>query len=401
MQTTSSSFSQSSQEEKMKEMVIAFQNSNFKKAEYLAHDLLISNRYNSKANLIAALCLYKKSMHNLFEDFRTISRGIVNGGFNRRFLRWTMTDNEKKLDEVELYLSRSAMDKNISLELNLAELRVDWNRNGRIDERDMLLFQIEKDANGRTIPENDPRRKPTFRFDHGDIYWARAFVAFQRSFINLLIAYDYPKMSLNEIERALGRRKDAPTVLTFKLRDKNIVHKAKQLILDGLSYADKSRELYLEETDDDREWLPNPRQKNHPMPLPVDEQLYETWKVIIRDLQNLVNGKEGLSLAELLTLGYKKKWWEGKKLPGGYINIGKLLNEPADIVLDLKEIDKLLDEKNPGESFEKVFKLVLGDKFTMEMKKSPIISQFRRMKQEVEGGKESFERKLRYLFWLN
>ena len=38
---------------------------------------------------------------------------------------------------------------------------------------------------------------------------------------------------------------------------------------------------YLAETDDDREWVPNPKQQSHPMPLPVDAArigaLERTW----------------------------------------------------------------------------------------------------------------------------
>jgi hypothetical protein len=36
-----------------------------------------------------------------------------------------------------------------------------------------------------------------------------------------------------------------------------------------------------------------------------------------------------------------------------------------------------------------------------KMKPSPLIGRLSRMKNEVEHGKESAERKLRYLFWLN
>ncbi len=54
--------------------------------------------------------------------------------------------------------------------------------------------------------------------------------------------------------------------------------------------------------DDEREWLPNPRQKNHPLPLPVDEVLYQTWEQVTEDIRRLVQGKDGLNVEHLAQL---------------------------------------------------------------------------------------------------
>jgi hypothetical protein len=158
---------------------------------------------------------------------------------------------------------------------------------------------------------------------------------------------------------------------------------------------DGCRKAYLAETDDEREWLPNPRQKNHPLPLPVDDELYRTWELLVGDLRRLVSGEEGLSVVELAQLGDHQ--WENP--PQGFLDLGGMLAKPKDITLDLTAIDSRHDDfdRRP----EPLLRDVFGSAYRTTMKPSPIIGRLSRMKKEVEHGKESAERKLRYLLWLN
>ena len=256
------------------------------------------------------------------------------------------------------------------------------------------FFQIEVDADGHELPAQDPRRKPTFRFDAGDAHWARAMVLFQHAILNIVMAYDF-----SAIERfVLSEFRDMPEAFTLRLADKDRIKQAKAIILDGLAAAERSRQLYLAETDDASEWVPNPKQRNHPLPLPVDDALYQTWGKILGDLVRLVQGQEGLGIAELAQLG-DHTW---KKPPQGYLDIGKLLDQPADIVVHGRTLEGLgeLRSEDPAPA-EKVLRELFGDKYRPAMKPSPLLRRLGRMKAEIERGHESFERKLRYLLWLN
>ena len=113
----------------------------------------------------------EKINHQLFIDGRTLAAGIATGGINQRYLQSTFAEAEADLAGVEADLAVAARHPGIGLELCLACWEIDWNRNGRVDERDRLLFQIEQDERGEEIHEGDPRRKPTFRFDDGDVAW--------------------------------------------------------------------------------------------------------------------------------------------------------------------------------------------------------------------------------------
>ena len=109
-----------------------------------------------------------------------------------------------------------------------------------------------------------------------------------------------------------------------------------------------------------------------------------------------MKGEEGISVAEAAQLGDHQ--WENP--PGGFINIKKLLDNPGDIVIRLDNVDALEGDRSK-ENAEKVLKDIFGEKYMPQMKPTPLLKRLSRMKQEMEKGEESLERKLRYLLWLN
>ena len=368
----------------------------FEQAEKEAAKLVKQDERNAYGRLVRAITRYKKAMHQFSQDARTMIFSVIRGNINHRYLRSSLDQMREALTAVDADLAAS-QQRDIYLELCLACWKVDWNHNGRIDRRDSMVFQIEVGADGKELPRDDPRRKPVFRFDVGDVAWARAFVNFQRAFFELLTAYKWTE--LDKLAFGLLRNRP-PQEVVIRMADPQRVKQAKRFILAGLGFADAARKAYLAETDDDREWLPNPRQKNHPMPLPVDDALYETWKLLVGDLTRLVRGDEGLSVEALAQLGDHK--WQVP--PKGFIDVGRMLDKPRDIVLRIKEILPLMKAGKEGQqasNIEALLRNVLGDYYAQDMKASPITGRFERMKQEVKRGKESLQRKLRYLFWLN
>lgn len=342
-----------------------------------------------QAALVRAITRYERAMKQASKDLRTvIIGGAMAGGLNQRYLKSALSELNAELDAVEGDLALASEDPEISLDLCLACWEKDWNGDGRLDSRDRLLFQIEQDASGRPIPEDDPRRKPTFRFDLGDVYWARAFVAFQRAAIDVVLAYDF-----SELDRLLDERGTRPRRLRLRLVQPERMRSARAHVLRGLGHSDQSRRAYLRERDDDREWVPNPSQKSHPLPLPVDGALYATWEGVVGDLERLVRGQEGLSVRELAQLGDHR--WESP--PGGFIDVGGLFGAPRDVVLDLD----LLERAERKRDVEAALGSLLGANYRRQMKPSPLPSRLSRMKGEVDRGEESLERKLRYLFWIN
>jgi hypothetical protein len=364
----------------------------FAEALLRADAVLADYPASSRAAAVRAVAHYQTAMHTiLIEGGAVVDSAGHDGRFDHGRMRSALNALDQALGAVEADLAIAAADPQFFLELCLACWERDWNHSGEIDDRDRLLFQIEVDAGGRPIPEGDPRRRPTFRFDRGDVHWAQAMVAFQRAALSLVLAYRW-----TELDRILSimHSSELP-VITIRLASRERMAAARAALLRGLEYAEKSRLAYLAEVDDDREWVPNPRQTSHPLPLPVDQALYDTWGGVLRDLRGLVTGSAALSVAELADLGDHK--WDNP--PGGYILLGAMLSEPGDIVFDLPALSR--SEAIAAAGVEAMLRLLLGDYYVPRAEPTPLIRRLARMKREVERSEESLERKLRYLFWLN
>ena len=86
--------------------------------------------------------------------------------------------------------------------------------------------------------------------------------------------------------------------------------------------------------------------------------------------------------------------WENP--PRGFIDVGRLLSDPSDIVIPLKHASKAVQEAS-----EEALRSLFGRTYVPTMRPTPMLRRLARMKAEVDRGHESLRRKLRYLFWLN
>jgi hypothetical protein len=366
--------------------IAALRVADFPRASWESSQVLRGDRTNAVAAAVRALATYQAAGHRLRGELVDIvERGISVAGptkLDHARGRKAWRDFARALAKVEADLAIAASDPGFALELCLACWEHDWNASGAVDDGDRRLFQIEHDRAGDVLPEGDPRRTPTFRFDAGDIYWARAMVAFQRAVAELILAYRW-----EQIDRLFATEE---TRIVIELADRGRVARARELIRAGLAFSDRSRELYLAETDDDREWVPSPRQQDHAVPLELDAAMYATWAAVTRDLRALVDGREGLPLAEA----------GGGDVRGmtGILDVGRLFDHPQDLVIDMPRI--VADD--PG--VDPVARLVegaFGHAIVHQMPISPLAGRLRRMAAEIDRGEDTFSRKLSYFLWIN
>ena len=73
-----------------------------------------------------------------------------------------------------------------------------------------------------------------------------------------------------------------------------------------------------------------------------------------------------------------------------------MLSHPRDISLSEREV-----RAERTSNIATMLSTLLGDSYVHEMKPSPLPKRLSRMKGEIDAHEEEFERKLRYLFWLN
>lgn len=294
------------------------------------------------------------------------------------------------LDTVQGHLAAASKDPAFTLDLCIACMAVDDSTYLPVPPG---LFDLERDRAGKPLPEGDPRRRPTYRFDHGDLAWAKAMVSYQQALVNIALAYDWKFID------ELMKDDDTARKMTIKLIEPARVAKAREQLLGGLVASAEARAEFLAETDDEREWVPNPKQKSYASPLPVDAKLYKTWESILGDIQALVAGKTGLSFEAI------GKLVGVKGAPKGFIDLGAMLSTPKDIVWDLGALDRLEREKNAGKRVQlatTLFKQLLGNGYKAKMKPSPLTDRLLQLRKDFDGGAEQAgEDKLKYFFWLN
>ena len=373
--------------------VAALQASKLDDAIQQATAVLAVDPGNARAAAVRATASYVASTHALIERLgQIIAASHRLEFFEDPGARAAGQDFLTKLEAIDRDLAVAAADRDFSLELCLACWELDWNHNGQVDDRDRKLLELEFDGHGGELAATDPRRRPTFRFDTGDADWARAMIAFQRAAGELVLAYKWSELAL------LFARSGDDQPTTIRLIDKPRVTRARTLILDGLGFADRSRVAYLAETDDDREWVPNPRQRNHPMPLEIDDAVYATWAGVLGDVRNLLDSKDGLAFHELArTVHGDRNDKITQLVPDAFLDLGRMLADPKDIVIDFHT----LDQKKDAAGAEAVLRGLLGNGYQTAMHPSPLVSRLRAMKTQLDRGEDTFERKLRYLLWLN
>jgi len=117
---------------------------------------------------------------------------------------------------------------------------------------------------------------PVILIDQSDVHWALAYCNFAEAAMNLVLAYD------------LG----GPGIDSLVLVDAERVRKvAYRRLLEGVRQSVMLRASLLRETDDDLEWIANPRQSNTSFPLVMDETTFATWASLLDEVQRLLAGK--------------------------------------------------------------------------------------------------------------
>jgi hypothetical protein len=345
------------------------------------------------AAAVRALATYQRAATRFRAEVVTTLDAAEGRGLDLERMRAIFERFGSELDAVDLDLAVAGRDPSFALELCVACWRHDWNHSGGVDDRDRALLQIGRDATGRDLPPGDPRRTPTFRFDAGDVHWARAMVAFQRAVIELGLAYDW-----KDLARVMyGDLFDLVTSIRIRLVDARRVHRARDLIVFGLEQTDRARVAYLAETDDDREWLPNPRQHDRPViSMPVDDDLYATWQTVVGDVRALVQGRQGGSMAELARV-WDATWSDP---PTGFVDVAKLLDDPQDVVIDLPAIARGID-RDDSRGITRILGKILGGAYVAEMPASPLVDRLRRIKSEIDRGETTWSAKLRYVLYIN
>ena len=161
---------------------------------------------------------------------------------------------------------------------------IDLDGDGAVSPAERYFFWVPRRGTA-LIPPGPPTQAhyqahftaPVIRVDRSDVYWAIAYCNFAEAALNLVLAYDV---------------RTPPGEFRVQLRDAERVRGvAYRNLQQGLQNSRRLRESLVQETDDDAEWIPSPKQVNTSFPLVMDAGTFATWGELLRHLDLLAAGK--------------------------------------------------------------------------------------------------------------
>lgn len=232
-------------------------------------------------------------------------------------------------------------DENVHLRLHVGLVKLDLDGDGHCGEREML-WRIYQEFHHNPGIVSSNANSFVINFDRGDVHWLRGYLNLITSFLDMYLAYDTRETFYFVAPALFEKVDDLPTYFTdhktvypiestifdaadliaglhsvhWNVEDRTYLEKALIKLDTVISESRTSWKFILEETDDDCEWLPNPRQKAAIPGMAVDDDMVHTWSALMDELERILHG-------ELLV-----PFWRGKNTGLG-INIRRLFLEPT------------------------------------------------------------------------
>jgi len=211
---------------------------------------------------------------------------ITHAGFRRMVdgFRSDLATVEATLAEIK--------DREVSLPLRLADVRLDFIGEGTSNQR---LFDILKSLMGpdfRLSPDNSDF---LVRFDRGDVAWLRAYCHLLMAFADLQMAgdsddnfYRWTGQVFARPKRVVENRWSSPG---FKIKEPARLGHFRRHILMVCELNRETWAFIRAETDNDHEWLPNPRQTGV-LRMPVTDEMIDAWLAMVTEVESLFMGKK-------------------------------------------------------------------------------------------------------------
>lgn len=287
-------------------------------------------------------------------------------------LREIVTTFQAKLASSEEALAQVKTDS-IRLNFYIGDVALDLDHNGKASRPEMLwaIFaaisntgrpqRFDSNGNLAESPElSDDMRKAAEEFyvgiDGADVHWLRGYCHVLMAMCDFALAYDekelfercgqmfFPNIKSPYLISFIADKSQnqfidvellmdgvaAIHLIDFKLVDAKRMKSARQHLLAMIEQSRDSWARAQQETDDDHEWIPNPKQTGV-LNLPVRNELISGWHAVLDEMEAVLEGKK------LVPLLRDFAWFNSvdtTKADRG-INLKKFFDEPADFDLIL------------------------------------------------------------------
>ncbi|BAS60009.1 hypothetical protein NIES2135_66600 (plasmid) [Leptolyngbya boryana NIES-2135] len=257
----------------------------------------------------------------------------------RQILQTLLTDLAKvrsTLDPIQ--------DPTIKLPIRLGLTRMDFNGDGKLDNTESFWNVLTRITGIRATEQT--AKAFTINFDAGDVAWLRGYCNLLAAIGETVLAYDeqqlfdatahlmftkpqtpYPFLANGRKVFQYGDNLDLVDVvaffhlINFPVLEPQRLTTALQHLQTTLALSRDSWRLIVAEKDNDREWLPNPKQKGVIPNAVVTQAMIDSWLSFVGESEELLAGKKLVP------------FWRSREVRG--INLNKVFTQPRNLDLVL------------------------------------------------------------------
>ena len=269
-------------------------------------------------------------------------------------VRQIFADFQQRLVSAEAELAKIDLKQDFKLKLNLNTIRLDLIGNGKKEDRSTFIEVFN------AVNQQGPAAAPpdlSVAFDAGDVVWLRGYCHFIAGFCDMILAYDhqrlfnhvgqlfYPRHVSSEpfaepldktpIQDQAWQFVDliaAIHLMNLPIKEPARMESARQHLLEMIRTSRESWALIQTETDDDHEWLPNPKQTGV-LRIPVTRELIDGWHAVLTEMEEILEGRKLIPFWR----DYATLFGGNREIPAGTrgINLKRVFTEPQDFDLIL------------------------------------------------------------------
>lgn len=206
-------------------------------------------------------------------------------------------------------------DESVKLPLHFGLIKLDLNGDGRAEDNE-TLWKVYSSLSRETTVTEAQAQSFYIAFDRGDVHWLRGYCNLLSAMCNVFLAYDshetfectahmfFPKVEtpygfLNkgkQVRRFGGSEIDIVDLVSFihLIRWKVVEPQRMQSALHNLeAMVAQSKDTWkfiMAESDNDREWLPNPNQTAVIPNAKVTQEMVKAWQDLMSVIERLLAG---------------------------------------------------------------------------------------------------------------
>jgi len=317
---------------------------------------------NDQARFGVGVIEFLRAIEQLAQDLHRYGVRDVSHGLSLPFLRLPIPVNSqpesvsyskirKVFDTLVNGLSKaestlaSISDKDVKLPVSFGMIRLDLNGDGRGDDCE-TLWKVYSSIQGNRMITLEQAKNFSITFDRGDVHWLRGYCHLLTAMCQVYLAYDSREsfectahLLFTKVENPYAFLTNGKHVhdidgdtdivdlialihlirwhVTEPERMQSALHHLEEMV----RQSRYTWSYYLAETDDDHEWIPNPRQTGVIPNVHVTNEMVCAWTDLMNQIEQLLAGK--LLIA----------FWRGDD--GRGINLRRVFTEPRTLDLVL------------------------------------------------------------------